>query len=66
MALPAFAQQADRVKAAFADLKKAEDDMKIFAQQNKAIQVDAQAKASIEGVAKLKAGQAASSISGRR
>lgn len=37
------------------DLKTAEDEMKSFAQQNKAIQVDAQAKASIEGVAKLKA-----------
>lgn len=36
------------------DLKKAEEDMKSFAQQNKAIQVDSQAKASIEGIARLK------------
>lgn len=37
------------------DLRKAEDEMRIFAQQNKAIQVDTQAKASIDGIAKLKA-----------
>ena len=37
------------------DLKKAEDEMKIFAQQNKAIQIDAQAKASLDAIAKLKA-----------
>jgi len=38
-----------------ADLKKAEDELKSFAQQNKIVQVDSQAKASIEGIAKLKA-----------
>jgi tyrosine-protein kinase Etk/Wzc len=37
------------------DLKKAEDEMKSFAQQNKAVKLDDQAKATIEGVAKLKA-----------
>lgn len=37
------------------DLKAAEDDLKAFAQNNKVVQVDAQAKASIEGVARLKA-----------
>ena len=37
------------------DLKKAEEEMKSFAQKNKAIKVDDQAKASIDGVAKLKA-----------
>jgi len=37
------------------DLKKAEDELKSFAQQNKAIKVDEQAKAAIEGIAKLKA-----------
>lgn len=37
------------------DLKKAEDDMKAFSQQNKAVQVDSQVRASIEGVARLKA-----------
>lgn len=37
------------------DLKKAEDEMKTFSQKNKVVQVDAQAKASIEGVAKLSA-----------
>jgi len=36
------------------DLIKAENDMKAFAQQNKAIQVDSQAKASIEGIARLR------------
>lgn len=36
------------------DLKTAEDDLKLFAQHNKIVQVDAQAKASIEGVARLK------------
>lgn len=38
-----------------ADLKKAEDALKDFAQHNKVVQVDSQAKASIEGLAKLKA-----------
>lgn len=37
------------------DLKGAEEELKIFAQSNKIVQVDAQAKASIEGVARLKA-----------
>lgn len=37
------------------DLKAAEDNLKIFAQKNSIVQVDAQAKASIEGIAKLKA-----------
>ena len=37
------------------DLKAAEDDLKSFAQQNKIVQVDSQAKASIEGIARLKA-----------
>jgi len=37
------------------DLKKAEDALKSFAQSNKVVQVDSQAKASIEGIAKLKA-----------
>lgn len=37
------------------DLTKAEDELKVFAQKNKAIKMDDQAKASIEGIAKLKA-----------
>jgi uncharacterized protein involved in exopolysaccharide biosynthesis len=37
------------------DLSKAEDDLKEFSQKNKTIQVDSQARASIEAVAKLKA-----------
>ena len=37
------------------DLKAAEDDLKSFAQNNKIVQVDSQAKASIEGIAHLKA-----------
>ena len=37
------------------DLKAAEDDLKIFAQRNQIVQVDSQAKASIEGIARLKA-----------
>jgi uncharacterized protein involved in exopolysaccharide biosynthesis len=37
------------------DLKSAEDGLKAFAQQNKVVQVDSQAKASIEGIARLKA-----------
>ncbi|MBI5656960.1 MAG: lipopolysaccharide biosynthesis protein [Geobacter sp.] len=44
-----------RLEVVKADLTKAEDALKSFAQQNKTIQIDAQAKASIEGVAKLKA-----------
>jgi tyrosine-protein kinase Etk/Wzc len=37
------------------DLKAAEEEMKSFAQRNKIVQVEAQAKASIEGIARLKA-----------
>jgi len=37
------------------DLKSAEEDLKTFSQRNKIVQVDSQAKASIEGVARLKA-----------
>lgn len=37
------------------DLVKAEEDLKSFSQRNKIVQVDSQAKASIEGVARLKA-----------
>lgn len=37
------------------DLKAAEEDLKTFSQRNKIVQVDSQAKASIEGVARLKA-----------
>jgi tyrosine-protein kinase Etk/Wzc len=45
-------QRLDVVKK---DLKKAEEDMKSFAQLNKAIKVDEQAKATIDGVARIKA-----------
>jgi uncharacterized protein involved in exopolysaccharide biosynthesis len=44
------------------DLKKAEDELKAFAQKNKVVQVDTQAKASIEGIAKLKAELAAREV----
>jgi len=44
-----------RLEVVRKDLKKAEEEMKAFAQSNKAVKVDDQAKASIEGVAKLKA-----------
>ena len=37
------------------DLKAAEEELKAFSQRNKIVQVDSQAKASIEGVARLKA-----------
>ena len=37
------------------DLKMAEDDLKSFAQQNKIVHVDSQAKASIESIARMKA-----------
>jgi len=37
------------------DLKTAEDDLKSFAQQNKIVHVDSQAKASIEGISRMKA-----------
>lgn len=44
-----------RLDVAKRDLKKSEDELKIFAQKNKAIKMDDQAKASIEAVAKLQA-----------
>lgn len=44
-----------RLEVVKGDLKAAEDNLKQFAQQNKTIQIDSQAKASIEGIAKLKA-----------
>lgn len=44
-----------RLEVVRTDLKKAEEEFKVFAQSNKAVKVDDQAKASIEGVAKLKA-----------
>lgn len=44
-----------RLEIVKADLKKAEDELKSFAQQNKIVEVNSQAKASIEGIAKLKA-----------
>jgi tyrosine-protein kinase Etk/Wzc len=44
-----------RLELVAKDLKSAEDDLKSFAQKNKIVQVDSQAKASIEGVARLKA-----------
>lgn len=36
------------------DLKTAEDELKVFSQHNKIVQVDSQAKASIEGIARMK------------
>jgi uncharacterized protein involved in exopolysaccharide biosynthesis len=44
-----------RLEVVRKDLKRAEDEMKSFSQQSKAINVEVQAKASIEAVAKLKA-----------
>lgn len=44
-----------RLDVVKADLRKAEEDLKSFAQQNKIVEVNSQVKASIEGVAKLKA-----------
>ena len=44
------------------DLKVAEEDLKTFSQRNKIVQVDSQAKASIEGVARLKADLAAKEV----
>ncbi len=44
-----------RLEVVKADLKKAEDELKRFAEQNRAIRVDAQATASIQGIAQLKA-----------
>lgn len=44
-----------RLEVVKTDLKKAEDDLKRFAEQNRAIKVDAQATAGIQGIAQLKA-----------
>ena len=44
------------------DLKVAEEDLKTFSQRNKIVQVDSQAKASIEGVSRLKADLAAKEV----
>lgn len=44
------------------DLQKAEEDLKTFSQSNKIVQVEAQTKASIEGIAKLKAELAAKEV----
>ncbi|QXE91531.1 lipopolysaccharide biosynthesis protein [Geomonas subterranea] len=43
-----------RLELVKGDLKRAEDELKNFAQSNKIVQVEAQSKASIEGIAKLK------------
>lgn len=43
-----------RLKLVKKDLKNAEDDLKSYAQQNKIVQVESQAKASIEGIARMK------------
>jgi uncharacterized protein involved in exopolysaccharide biosynthesis len=45
---------AKRLAVAKEDLRKAEEDMRAFSQQHKVVQVDSQAKASIEGVARLR------------
>ncbi len=44
-----------RLELVKGDLKKAEEDLRRFSEQNKAIKVDAQATASIQGIAQLKA-----------
>jgi len=44
------------------DLKAAENDLKSFSQRNSIVQVDSQAKASIEGIARLKAELASSEV----
>lgn len=44
-----------RLELVKGDLKTAEENLKSFAQKNQTIQIDSQAKASIEGIAKLKA-----------
>lgn len=44
-----------RLEVVKADLKTAEENLKSFAQSNKVVQVDSQAKASIEGIARMKA-----------
>ena len=49
----AFLEQ--RLEIVKKDLQAAEEDLKSFSQRNKIVQVDSQARASIEGVARLKA-----------
>jgi uncharacterized protein involved in exopolysaccharide biosynthesis len=44
-----------RLEMVKGDLKKAEDELKSFAEKNKAIKIESQATASIEGIAKLRA-----------
>jgi uncharacterized protein involved in exopolysaccharide biosynthesis len=44
-----------RIEVVQKDLAAAEEDLKSFAQRNKIVQVDSQAKVSIEGIARLKA-----------
>ena len=44
-----------RLESVKADLQRAEDELKSFAQRNKIVEVNSQAKASIEGIAKMKA-----------
>lgn len=44
-----------RLEIVKSDLKKAEEELKSFAQKNKIVEVNSQAKASIEGIARLKA-----------
>ena len=44
-----------RIEVVKQDLQKAEDDLRIFAEQNKTIKVESQAAATIAGVAKVKA-----------
>jgi uncharacterized protein involved in exopolysaccharide biosynthesis len=44
-----------RLEIVKVDLKTAEENLRSFAQQNKTIQIDSQAKATIEGIAQLKA-----------
>ena len=44
-----------RIDVVKEDLKRAEEDLKVFEEKNKAIKVDSQATASIEGIARLKA-----------
>ncbi len=52
----------ERISAARADLTKAEDALKIFQSKNKAVSVTDQAKATIEGVAQLRAQLAAQEV----
>ena len=51
-----------RLEIVKSDLKRAEEELKSFSQTNKTIQVDSQAKASIEGVARLKADLASKEV----